>query len=373
MSASEEMVRNLLDEAGIEVNGDRSWDIQVHDDRLYARISRQGSLGFGEAYMDGWWDVESLDEFSYRIFNIDIREQLYQDWYSLFRAFYAKIFNLQKPSRAYEVGEQHYDIGNDLYRAMLDERMVYTCGYFRDTDDLAEAQRQKLDLICRKLKLEPGMRLLDIGCGWGSLLKFAAEEYGVEGHGLTVSEEQCSLARERCEPLGDQVTFALQDYRKEQGTYDRVASLGMFEHVGYKNYETYMDVVKRCLKPNGLFVLDTIGNNKTVQSNDPWIQKYIFPNSMLPSARQITDATEKRLILEDWHNFGADYDPTLMAWDENFRSSWDELNDSYDERFYRMWRYYLMMCAGAFRARSFQNWQLVLSPGGVSGGYRSER
>jgi len=368
-----EQANKLLEKAGVEPNGDRSWDIQVHDDRLYSRIFRQGSLGFGEAYMNGWWDVEELDQFATRIFDIEIRDHIYKDWHTLLNALYAKVFNLQKPSRAYEVGEKHYDKGNELYQAMLDDRMVYTCGYFRNTDDLEEAQRQKLDLVCRKLNLEPGMKLLDIGCGWGSLIKYAAEEYDVNSHGLTVSKEQAKFAREQCEPFGDQVTIELKDYREEDGTYDRIASLGMFEHVGYKNYEQYMDVVKRCLKPEGLFLLDSIGNTRSVKSGDPWIQKYIFPNSMLPSPNQVTDATEERLIIEDWHNFGKDYDPTLMCWEENFRTSWDELKPDYDERFYRMWRYYLLMCAGAFRSRAFQNWQIVLSPEGVPDGYRSVR
>jgi cyclopropane-fatty-acyl-phospholipid synthase len=363
-------IERLLAMADVEIDGTRPWDIQVHDDALYARVLAEGALGLGESYMDGWWDCERLDELFHRVLaaELDARVQPMAEVWSVLKA---KLFNLQKRSRAFQIGKRHYDIGNELYRRMLDSRMIYSCGYWKDAATLDEAQEAKLELVCRKLDLRPGMRVLDIGCGWGGTAKYAAERYGVEVVGITVSEEQAKYARELCRGLP--VEIRLQDYRDLDESFDRVLSLGMFEHVGYKNYRTYVSVVRRCLGDDGLFLLHTIGGNRSAVRTDPWIARYIFPNSMLPSAKQIAAAIEGIFVLEDWHNFGADYDRTLMCWFRNFDESWPALKDRYDERFYRMWKYYLLSCAGSFRARRIQLWQIVLSPRGVPGGYVSPR
>lgn len=370
-SEAQQALQGLLDEAGVQINGDRPWDPQVHDERFYRRVLAGGSLAAGEAYMDGWWDCEALDRLFYRLLRARLDEKVGWSWHQLWNTVKAFVINLQSTSRAYEVGEEHYDRGNDLFRRMLDDRMVYSCGYWRRADTLDEAQEAKLDLICQKLDLEPGLRVLDIGCGWGSFAEYAAEEYGVEVVGVTISEEQVHLARERCADLP--VEIRLQDYRKVDETFDRVVSIGMFEHVGHKNHRTYMETVRRCLADDGLSMLHTIGNDESSPVTDPWIEKYVFPNGLIPSARQIVRAAEDLFVIEDWHNFGPDYDRTLMAWAENFESSWDALSDRYSERFYRMWRYYLYQCAGSFRARRNQLWQLVLSPEGVGGRYVSVR
>jgi cyclopropane-fatty-acyl-phospholipid synthase len=252
---------------------------------------------------------------------------------------------------------------------MLDKRMIYSCAFWKNASTLDEAQEAKLDMVCRKLELKPGMRVLDIGCGWGGMAQFAAKNYGVEVLGVTISKEQASLARERCQ--GMPIEIRLQDYRSIDDTFDRILSLGMFEHVGYKNYRTFMNKARNLLKEEGLFLLHTIGSNTSRKTTDCWIQHYIFPNSMIPSAKQIAGSMEGLFVLEDWHNFGADYDKTLMHWFDNFRSSWNALKKNYDERFFRMWKYYLLSCAGTFRARSNQLWQIVLSPKGIPGGYRA--
>ena len=244
-------------------------------------------------------------------------------------------------------------------------------GYWKEAKTLAAAQEAKLELVCKKMSLEPGMKVLDIGCGWGSFALYAAEHYGVEVVGITVSKEQVTLANERGQGLP--VTFRLQDYRDVTEPFDRIVSLGMFEHVGYKNYRDYMKAAARCLKDDGLFLLHTIGWIKSETSLDPWIHKYIFPNGMLPSLAQISKASEELFVMEDIHSFGTDYDKTLMAWHENFEEHWPELKDKYDERFYRMWRYYLLVCAGSFRARKNQLWQIVFSKNGVVSGYKSFR
>ncbi|MGD8868248.1 MAG: cyclopropane fatty acyl phospholipid synthase [Gemmatimonadales bacterium] len=363
-------VEELLAKADVAINGVRPWDIRVHEDGLYARVLAEGALGLGESYMDGWWDCDQLDEFFRRILAAELDRQV-KPTADLLRVARAKLLNRQNPRRAYEIGRRHYDIGNDLYERMLDERMIYSCGYWKDAATLDEAQEAKLDLVCRKLGLTSGMRVLDIGCGWGGTARFAAERYGVEVMGITVSKEQASHAEELCRGLP--VEIRLQDYRDLEGLYDRVLSLGMIEHVGYKNYRTYLEAVRRCLGDDGLFLVQTIGGNASVTRTNAWTERYIFPNSMLPSAQQITEAAEGLFVLEDWHSFGADYDKTLLSWHRNFEAAWPALRKEYGDRFYRMWRYYLLSSAGGFRARSTQLWQIVLSPKGVPGGYRSVR
>jgi len=363
-------IEKLLDRVDVEIDGDRPWDIQVRDERFYGRVLASGSLGLGEAYMDGWWDCERLDEFFYRVLRGRLDTQV-RGWTQVWSVVQAGLFNLQKGARAFQIGQRHYDIGNELYRRMLDRRMIYSCGYWQDAANLDQAQEAKLDLVCRKLGLQEGMRVLDIGCGWGGTVRFAAERHGVEAVGITVSEEQVKVGRDLCRGLP--VEIRLQDYRDLDEEFDRILSIGMFEHVGRKNFRTFMRVVRRCLQDDGLFLLHTIGRNLSTFKNDPWIERYIFPNSMLPSARQICAASEGVFVLEDWHSFGLDYDRTLMAWVANFAARWGEIEDQYDERFRRMWTYYLLSCAGSFRARMNQLWQVVLSPGGVADGYRAPR
>lgn len=358
-----QVFQKLLDSVDIQINGARPWDIQVHDDELYQRILRKGSLGFGEAYMDGWWEAEALDEFFYRILRGNLDKEIASSWPMIWTYIKSWVTNPQSKLKAFEVGDQHYDTGNDLFEAMLDERMVYTCGYWIDADTLEEAQEEKLETVCQNLGLKSGQRILDIGCGWGSFAKYATEEHDVEVVGLTISQRQQELARERCKGLP--VKIRLQDYRELDEKFDHIVSLGMFEHVGVKNYRTYMQVASRCLKDKGVFVLHTIGGNQSVRNTDPWIEKYIFPNSMIPSIRQIGLAIEDLFVMERWENYGPHYDRTLMSWYQNFQEHWGDLKESYSKRFYRMWTYYLLSCAGSFRARKNQQWQIVLTKKGT--------
>ena len=361
----------MLGRADILINGKRPHDIQVSNDRLFSRVLKEGSLGFGEAYMEGWWDAKNLDEFFNKLLRADIDRKVKGDIKTLAWFVGQTIINRQTKRKTRHIGEYHYDLGNDLYDAMLDRRKVYTCGYWKHAKNLDIAQEAKLDLVCRKIGLKKGQRIIDIGCGWGSFAKFAAEKYGVQVDGVTVSKEQIELGNKLC--AGLPVRLMYKDYRDIEGKYDHIVSLGMFEHVGYKNFRTYMRVVSDHLSDQGLFLLHTIGGNLSYKSLDPWIGKYIFPNSLIPSAVQITKATEKIFVIEDWHNFGPDYDRTLLAWFKNFDENWSSLAPKYGERFYRMWKYYLLMCAGTFRSRKNQLWQIVLSKNGVSGGYESIR
>ncbi|MFP4674029.1 MAG: cyclopropane fatty acyl phospholipid synthase [Opitutales bacterium] len=366
-----DVIEALLDEAGIRIGGSKPWDVQVHDNRFYQRVLAEHSLGLGESYMDGWWDAEALDAFFYRVTRARLggrsskRLRFAGDWLQ------ARFMNLQSRKRSRRVAERHYDLGNPFYERMLDPWMQYTCGYWKDAGDLAAAQEAKLDLVCRKLKLQPGDTVLELGGGWGGFSRFAAERYGCQVTMYNISSEQVAYAREWCKDLPVEVRHA--DYREAEGRYDKVVSIGMCEHVGSRNYRNLFHLKHRCLKEDGLMFLHTIGANRTKRTSDPWMTRYIFPGGQLPSIRQITETSESCFLLEDFHNIGADYDPTLMSWHRNFERHWPEFKDAYGERFRRMWRYYLLSCAGAFRARNIQLWQFVFSPKGVEGGYKPER
>lgn len=361
-------VTELLSSADVEVGGERPWDPQVYDERLYQRVLAEGTLGAGEAYMDGWWDTERLDELFFRMLRASLDRKVRTPT-MLGRVLLSRLGNEQSRGRSRRVAEQHYDLSNRLYEAMLGPTMQYTCAYYGpDGADapLDEAQRAKLELIARKLHLEPGMRVLELGGGFGELARFLAAEHGCEVDSYNISSEQVEYARGLCEGLP--VDVRQQDYREaahDSRQYDRVLSVGLMEHVGPKNFRAFFELVQARLKPGGLALLHTIGGNISHGGTDRWIAKYIFPGGVIPAEAQLTRAKEGLFVLEDWHNFGPDYDRTLMGWDDNFVAAWPYLQQSegLDERFYRMWRYYLLSCAGAFRARHLNLWQLVLSHG----------
>lgn len=366
------LVNKLLSLADIKVNGSNPWDIQVHDERFFKRAVTEVELGLGESYMDGWWDVEKLDDMIFRVIRADLQNKIKYNLKVALQLSGFYFINMQARRRAFIIGERHYDLGNDLFQNMLDKRMNYSCAYWKDADTLDKAQENKLELICKKLYLKPGMKVLDIGCGWGAFGKYAAEKYGVEVIGVTVSKEQVILGRELCKGL--HVEFRLQDYHDVNEKFDRIVSVGMIEHVGNKNYREYFKIAERNLIDDGLFLLHTIGEVRSVNKTDAWTHKYIFPNGMLPSIAQLAQAVEGVFVIEDLHNFGADYDETLMAWYNNFNDNWNVIKDKYNERFYKMWKYFLLSSAGAFRARSKnQLWQIVLSKNGILNGYNSVR
>lgn len=356
----ERMMRELLDQAGVTIGGPNPWDIQIQDSRVFRRVFSQKTLGFGEAFMDGWWDCAQPDALLTRLLLADAYNRAGDGWGRRLQNLLFRIGNMQSKARALMVAEKHYNLDNDLFFRFLDPYRQYSCAYFRDTDDLGQAQLNKLDLISRKLEIEHGDHVLDIGSGWGGLAKYVSEHYGCRVTGVNISREQRHAATSFCEGLP--VTFVGCDYRDIEGHFSKVVSVGMFEHVGWKNYRVYFETVARCLEADGLFLLHTIGANRTRHGqNDPWLDKYIFPNATIPSIRQISLALEGLFVVEDWHNIGPHYDRTLMAWHAAFERAWPALRERYDERFRRMWRYYLLSCAAAFRARETQCWQVVLS------------
>ncbi len=364
-TAAARKVAEVFSLAGIEIGGRRPWDLQVHDERFYARLLAGGDLAAGESYMDGWWDAEALDELCTRVHRANL-PALVGGWEMFWLALKGRILNRQRRSRAAEVAERHYNLGNDIYRAMLDLRMQYTCAYWKDAATLDQAQENKLRLICRKIQLRPGMTVLDLGGGFAGLSHFMASEYGCRVVMYNISAAQVAYGREWCSGLP--VRIEQKDYReaaRETATFDRVVSVGLCEHIGVKNYRGFLEMAHGLLSPGGLFLLHTIGGNQSYTCTDAWIDKYIFPNGMTPSVTQLGKAMEGLWVVEDWHNFGPDYDKTLMAWWHNFDRAWPSLEGKYDERFYRMWKYYLLGCAGGFRARRLQLWQLVLSKGDI--------
>jgi cyclopropane-fatty-acyl-phospholipid synthase len=357
-----ETLTGFFAEGDVKVNGPRPTDIQVHDQRFYARVIAEGSIGIGESYMDGWWDAADLDGLITKLLAPKL-DQRVRSWRDMVSYAFARISNMQSRGRAFQVGEQHYDIGNDLYERMLDRRMIYSCAYWANAQSLDQAQEAKLDLVFGKLGLKPGQQVLDIGCGWGGSLRYAAEKYGVSGVGVTVSKEQAELARANCKGLP--IEIRLVDYRELDQQFDHIYSIGMFEHVGPKNYRTYLEVARRCLKPGGRFLLHTIGSGRWSSNYDidPWLEKYIFPNAVVPRQAQITEAITGLFWIEGWQRIGPHYDTTLIAWRNNFEKAWPELSKTRDQRFYRMWWYYLSSVAAGFRSRNADVWQVLLSGG----------
>ncbi|HRJ06063.1 MAG TPA: cyclopropane fatty acyl phospholipid synthase [Candidatus Saccharibacteria bacterium] len=358
MASAERIIKDLLKEANVKVGGKRPQDLVVHDKRFYRRALRDQVLGVGESYMDGWWDAKHLDVLMSRIIAADLGSKVKASPKILLAGASAKLLNKQNLKRAAKNAQHHYGMGNDLYEVMLDKRMIYSCGYWKGTRSLDKAQEQKLDLICRKLELDKGMKVLDIGCGWGGFLEYAAKKYGIRGVGVTPVGEQVEVAKKRVKNLN--VKIIQDDYRNVTGKYDRIVSIGSFEHIGHKNHKKFFEVCDRLLKPGGMMLHHFIGGNTDSFKPDPWINKYIFPNGSIPSLKQVSKAIEGKFLIEDLHNFGPDYDKTLMAWHKNFSKGYKKLNQNYDERFYRMWSFYLLMCAAGFRQRDLQLWQFVM-------------
>ncbi len=359
--AAEQIVRSRLQAADIDVGGGRPFDIQVHDDRFWRRVAGSSSIGLGESYMDGWWTCDRVDQMVERLFRASAHGAMNPVPQALMR-LRGFLTNLQSRTRAQEVCDVHYDLGNDLFAKMLDPRMVYTCGYWRDAETLLEAQEAKLELVCTKLGLRPGMKVLDIGCGFGSFMKYAVERYDVQCVGYSLAKEQTIYGRQSC--AGLPIEFRLEDYRSIRGEYDRVVSIGMFEAVGHRNYRSFMNVVARSMKPNGAALLHTMGAQVSGRPVRGFSDKYIFPNGMIPSLAQIARAAEGHLVVDDLHNFGPDYARTAMVWHQRFESAWPELSERYSERFRRMWNFYLLGFAGGFRSRHWSLWQLVLAQPG---------
>ena len=346
---------------------DGSLRVQPHHESALHRAQRGGIYAIGEAYIAGLWTTDRLDDFIFKLLTTpQPKPSLFAQAKMFIHVMDRYLFNRHNGRRAFNIGTQHYDLGNDLFRAMLDPSMTYTSGYWAQASTLAAAQEAKLDLLCRKLDLRPGMSVLDIGCGWGNFARYAAEHYGVHVTGVTVSQQQAEEARRRC--VGLSVEIRLQDYRAVTETFDRVVSIEMIEAVGRKNLPTFYRVVEDRLNDDGIFVLQAITGDTWSRTSDRrldeyslWLVTYIFPDGYLPTQRELSGCGSTSLRIEDWQSFGQDYDRTLLAWADNFANHWDELKNRYDEAFRRRWEFYLCGCAAAFRANRFDVCQIVYS------------
>ena len=367
------IIQDVFNSVGIVVNGPNPWDIQIRNQKAFNLILSKWSLGLGEGYMRGYWDCLDLEEFLFRLLRYDHNEKIrgFANINFIFEILRSKIINLQSKSRAFLVGKHHYDAGKDVFTAMLDKEMIYSCAYWEHAHDLDKAQLDKMELICRKLQLKPRETLLEIGCGWGGFAKYAAQNYGVNVTGITISQEQYQIAKQRCR--AESVEILLEDYRDLKGQFNKIVSIGMFEHVGAKNYDEYFSIASRLLADDGIFLLHTIGSDVTTLRTDPWIEKYIFPNGKIPSIGEIGYASEGHFIMEDLQNIGLDYEKTLLAWHQKFIASWQLIASKYDSIFYRMWNYYLLGCAAYFKSRQGQLWQIVFTKRCYQGSYRSIR
>ena len=285
----EQTVARLLEKADIMINGNRPWDMQVHTPKVFDRVISGGSLALGESYMDGWWSCEALDQFFHNLMCARLDKAIIPLRHKVHLAT-SRLLNMQTKFRSRTVAEKHYNLEADLFMSFLDPYNQYTCGYFRDTDDLDTAQIQKLDLICRKLQLKPEDRVLDIGCGWGGFAKYAAETYGCHVTGISISDAQIMYAREYC--AGLPVTIVKSDYRDFQGAFDKILVCGMIEHVGHKNYRRLMRMAHGCLNDNGLFFI-TYHREQRVGNHDRSLDKKVYiPEHNAPIAE--TDHQSRR-------------------------------------------------------------------------------
>jgi cyclopropane-fatty-acyl-phospholipid synthase len=366
MGANKAIIQRLLQKAGVEIDGPNRWDIRVLNEGFYQRVAARGSLGLGEAYMDGWWECDRVDEFIERVLRAGLDESAGCGLAARLARLPAGLLNSFSRRGFSKLTETHYDLSRELFMSFLDRYNQYSCGFFEDTDDLDEAQQNKMEMICRKIGIGRGDRVLDIGCGWGGLSRYMAETRGCDVVAVNISDEQIAYAREFC--AGLPVEVRKQDYRDLDEEFDKIVSVGMFEHVGPRGHRAFFEAVRRCLADDGACLVQTIGGNRASGDCDPWIKKYIFPQGALPGVGQIGESIEGLLVMEDWHNMGPHYDRTLMAWHDNFARARPRLKKSLglDERFGRMWEYYLLSCAGAFRSRSIQLWQVAFTPVGAA-------
>lgn len=365
------VIASLFGRAGITLNGSEPWDIQVKNDRFFRR-SLRGSLGFGESYMEGDWDVGSIDALFRRIIRYDISDSLMVMLNRLRLDLKSRLTNMQSRIGSRAIAETHYDLDHRLYELFLGPWNQYTCCFYDKATTLEEAEVEKLEMVCNKLDLQPGDRVMDIGCGWGGFAKYAAETRGCHVTGVSISVEQIAYARKYT--AGLPVDIIECDYRDlpkryEDGSFDKVVIIGMIEHVGYKNYRHLFEVVHRMLNDVGLFLLHTIGNSTVTTVVDPWIEKYIFRNSMAPAASQLTHAMERLFTLQDWENYGHYYPSTLAHWQERFEANWPRIEaietaNRFDERFRRMFNYYFLSCKAGFETEDILLWHLVMSKAG---------
>lgn len=336
----------------------------IKDPDVYRRVLVQGDLGLGESYMDGQWESNDLEAFVAEMLKLEVvkKDLGLLGLPLLSSAIVGSVSWLLFPTNLSASGAKqniakHYDISMKLYEQMLGPTMQYSGAYYHAPDmSLEAAQIAKMRLVAEKLDLKPGMKVLELGCGFGALADLMATEYGVEVTGVTLSEDQHAYAKKHFK--NGKVDIRLQDYRSMTGQFDRIYSVGIFEHIGRNCYETYFEKCQELLKDDGIMVIHTIGFCRSGQWNHGgWMNTYIFPGAELPTMSHFTQQFQEQWHLEDWQSFGVSYAKTLRAWKDNL-NNWQGLEE-FDQSFRRMWEYYLMCCAASFQARRTKLWQLV--------------
>ena len=346
-------------------------EVNIHNPDVFARLVREGDLGFSDAYLDGWWTTPDLQAFMDFI-HAD-NDDMYDEFpgMGLVRAWEKARFWFQSNSKrqALKNISYHYDLGNDFYSLWLDDTMTYSSALFTTSQEsLENAQVAKYASMIDQMGVKPGDHVLEIGCGWGGFAEYAAKERGLKVTGLTISKEQLDFARKRINNngLGDKVNLKLQDYRDETGVYDGVASIEMFEAVGEKYWPIYFNKVKQCLKPGKQATLQIITIHdarwEVYKKGVDFIQKYIFPGGMLPSPTVLRREVAKAgLNVQHSIEFGKSYSQTLRRWFEVFNDQWDTISTmGFDDRFRRMWNFYLTSCAATFESGNCDVTQITL-------------
>lgn len=340
--------------------------IRVHDARFFARVLGAGNLGLGESYMDGDWEMEAGDiaDLLTVLLRARLDRKVRGDAATAARVLAIQAGNLVR-KRHWKNAQMHYDLGDDLYASFLDrDWMMYSCGYAEHPDDTIEQlQAQKLDRICRKLEMRPGDHVLDVGCGFGGMLMFAASRYGVTGVGITTSRRHCAFGNQRIAEAGlaDRIRLEWRDHRTIEGRFDRVVSIGMMEHLPRAEHQRYFRRIASVLPPHGTGLVHAIGCNAGRNVHDPFTQKYIFPGSGQPRLSEMADGCERNgLAIRDVENMVRHYDYTSARWLDRFRENKHRLDPSkYDARFQRMWEYYLSCAIAGARASDAALYQVL--------------
>lgn len=352
-------VARIFSIADVAINGTRRWDIRVSDDRFFPSVLFQGSLGLGESYLRGWWTCEDLEELFYRLITGGLERISRALPVHMIGRLADRFVNQQTRDKSLRVAERHYNLGNDLFLSFLGAYKNYSCGLYESTQTLDEAQVAKMEKICHELDLRPGDRLLDVGGGWGEFARFAATRHGCHVTSINIADEQIAYATEYC---GDApVEIRKCDYREISGRYNKIAVIAMLTHVGYKNYRLFMEVMSRCLEPNGLILIETVGGHVSQTNCEPWTDKYIFPGGMIPSLEQLDRSVEGLFHRTRISEFGLSYVRTLRSWHQNLLAAWPTLRHRYDDSTRLMFEYFFLSCAGAFRARDLVYWHVLLS------------
>lgn len=334
----------------------------IKGDHVIQRIARDWEFQLGETYINGGWDVADGDlrNLLY-ILRANFSEYSISRWLQPFVKLYQE---WNKVSRSYFNVSQHYDLEEDFFRLFLDKDLHYSCAYFTNSEvSLEQAQQDKCQHIAEKLLLQPGQRVLDIGCGWGSMAFYLTEHFGVEVTGLTLSTEQLKVAERRAQERGlTNVNFKLQDYREHTGVYDRIVSIGMFEHVGKPNYDSYFKKIKDVLVDDGVALIHSIGRSGPPGLTNPWIRKYIFPGGSVPSLSEMSQGIEHaELMMTDIEILRLHYAKTLRIWQQRFHAHKEVIREKMGERFYRMWDFYLTICEISFQYTDSVVFQIQLA------------